>query len=203
MHIHFVRHAESEANLTRVLSTRGWKHALTDRGRAQARALCEGLRNAGIVSIYTSPLLRAVETAEILAACLEVPVTTDAALREFNVGICEDRADDEAWAMLADVERRWDEGDLDARIPAGESCHEIQLRFASFVDAIVRRHGSTDGGLVMVGHGGTLSRGLPIVLDNVTPEFARLHGLANTSVVEAAWRDGALSCLRWDDQAVD
>ena len=70
MKLYFVRHGESEANVLQVISNRGWMHPLTEKGRQQANTLAEKLRGAGITKIYTSPLRRAVETAEILSRSL-------------------------------------------------------------------------------------------------------------------------------------
>jgi len=203
MRIYFVRHAQSEANVTRVLSTRGWKYPLTPRGREQAGVLGDELAGRGIGSIWSSPLQRAIETAAILAARLGVSITTDAALGEYDVGICEDRSDDEAWALLRSVEGRWDAGDLDARIPGGESCREIRARMQTFIASTRQRYDGQDPVLVMVGHGGAFCRGLPAVLDNISPVFASSHGLANTSVVEAVSNGSTLVCVNWDDMPVD
>jgi len=95
MRIFFVRHGESEANILKTFSNRGWKHPLTQRGQKQARALAAQLQGRGVTAIYTSPLRRAVESAEILAERLGVPCQIEPALIEYDVGIYEDRSDEE------------------------------------------------------------------------------------------------------------
>jgi broad specificity phosphatase PhoE len=67
MRIYFARHGESQANLLQEISNRGIRHGLTPKGRAQADALAVGLDGQKIVQIYSSPLLRAVETSAIVA----------------------------------------------------------------------------------------------------------------------------------------
>ena len=98
MKIYFLRHGESEANLLREFSNRGVKHPLTEAGRRQAHVLADALRGAGITRLYSSPLLRAVQTAEILGAEWQVPWETSSALREFDCGVLEGRSDAAGWA---------------------------------------------------------------------------------------------------------
>src|SRR5580765_7161887 len=114
MRLFFVRHGESLANLGRVFSNRGWKHPLTPDGREQSRILADQLAGQGVVAIYSSPLRRAVESAEILAARLGVRHIIDPALIEYDVGDYEDTDDEQGWSLLTDVERRWDRGECDA-----------------------------------------------------------------------------------------
>ena len=57
---------------------------LTERGFEQARAVAERLGEAGATRILTSPLLRARETADVIAERLELPVTELEELRELR-----------------------------------------------------------------------------------------------------------------------
>src|SRR5512135_3574571 len=97
MKIIFVRHGESEANLLREFSNGLDKHPLTEKGRQQAAALAERLKGQPISGSYTSPVLRARQTAAILSAALGLPAETADALREYSVGIFEGRTDDASW----------------------------------------------------------------------------------------------------------
>jgi probable phosphoglycerate mutase len=59
----------------------GARGRLTDRGRRQARALGEGLRDRRVAMVYTGPVPRAMQTAEIAAAVLGVGVRVRSGLR--------------------------------------------------------------------------------------------------------------------------
>ena len=48
---------------------------------------------------------------------------------------------------------------------------------------------------------GNQKNGLPLVLDNVSREFASACGLGNGNFVETEWRDGSLRCVFWDGRA--
>ena len=76
MRIIFVRHGEPD-----------YEHdCLTERGRIQARAAAERLRDEGIEEIYSSPLGRAAETAAATSEILKLPVKKLDFMRELNWG---------------------------------------------------------------------------------------------------------------------
>ena len=63
---------------------------LNDNGRGQARALAESLRRTGLAGVVSSDLLRARETAEIVAAALGLTIDYfDPDLRERTIGVFE------------------------------------------------------------------------------------------------------------------
>lgn len=210
MKLYFVRHGESEANLLRELSNRGQRHPLTPRGREQARALADSLRAAGpFAQVYTSPLLRAAETAALLAAAVQAPVTACPisvgvadALREFDCGVLEGRADAEAWAAHDGLVVAWLAGRHAERIEGGESFDDLRARFVPFVARLLADPPAS-GDLILVSHGGLLRLMLPLVLANVSPAFAprriRPHPLRNAVAVEAETRGAELWCTRWPD----
>lgn len=197
MRLFFVRHGESEANLLKVFSNRGWKHPLTDKGRLQAIVLARKFTGIPVTALYTSPLCRAVESAKILGRAIGVKPEIETALIEYDVGDYEDRNDEKGWKLYADVEVRWARGEGNARMPGGESLNDIKARFAPFLGRLVKDLGNTDAVLVLVGHGGIYRNGLPMILSNVTPGFAREHNLAHTDLVEAEYKDGVLRCISW------
>jgi broad specificity phosphatase PhoE len=107
MNLIFVRHGQSEANIERVISNRGWVHPLTATGIEQAHDLAGRLRSVSASKIFTSPLQRAVETAHILAQTLYVPLEVTDALREYDCGVLEGKADAESWRLHMQVKHSW------------------------------------------------------------------------------------------------
>src|SRR5262245_51081645 len=107
MHLYFVRHGESEANVLRVISNRQLPHGLTEKGKQQASVLAESLKSVPIAALYSSPILRAIQTSEILAKTLAIPYETTDALREYDCGVLEGRADDDAWRQHDVIFERW------------------------------------------------------------------------------------------------
>jgi broad specificity phosphatase PhoE len=204
MRIYFTRHGESQANLLHQVSNRGLRHGLTRKGREQAVALADRLRNLPVTRIYSSPVLRAIETSVILANRLELDYEVVDALREYDCGIAEGRSDAEAWQLwraLFDawvVERRWEQ-----RIEGGESFYDIRERFVPFIEGLVNRYGSTEAGVVCVSHGGVYWMMLPLVLKNVDHGLMAKHGLDYTSCIVAEWRPAGLYCVEWNGRVIE
>ena len=75
--IYIVRHGQTQLNRKSVLQGRS-DHPLNDVGREQAKSVGDAFRDAGIVfdRVYTSPLGRAVETAELIAGDAPIEVDT-------------------------------------------------------------------------------------------------------------------------------
>ena len=97
MKLYFVRHGQSEANLLKQFSNRGFKHGLTALGREQVHQLAHRLKHESLSYIYSSPLMRAVQTAEVLSSELNLQYEVTDALREYDCGTLEGRLDAESW----------------------------------------------------------------------------------------------------------
>lgn len=198
--LHFIRHAESEANLLNEFSNGLNKHPLTEKGRQQAVDLACRLKGLPITACYSSPTLRAVQTAQILSNALGCEYHLTDALREFDVGVLEGKSDDASWQMFFQLWEAWFvRGEWEQRIEAGESFLDIRQRFVPFIEGLVQQYGSTSAHLLLVGHGGTFRCMLPLVLCNLDFSFAYQHNLANTATVSAEITPDGLVCRQWGD----
>lgn len=85
-HVCVVRHGETDWNLSGILQ--GWIDVpINDQGRRQAHELATAFADQGFAAIWSSPLIRARETAEIVAADLGLaPPRCHDGLRERNFG---------------------------------------------------------------------------------------------------------------------
>lgn len=142
------RHGETDWNVERRYQGHA-DRSLTDAGRAQARALAELVKRENVVAIYSSDLLRARETAEIVGAWLDLPVTTRAGLREIDVG-------EFSGLTHAEIVERWP--DVPARTKErgygwmqGESFEELSDRVHTELRRIAAAH--PDQTVLVVGHG--------------------------------------------------
>lgn len=190
------RHGESEANLLGEFSNRGTKHPLTPLGREQARALAARLdHDGGVERILSSPVLRARQTADVVAEVLGAEIVIDDRLREFDVGRFEGSRAPEHWAEYDEVVAAWAAGDRDRRVGGGESLREIEDRLGSLLVEVAARPGTS----LLVGHGGLYLCALPALLDGVSPGWAFAHPLAPTVTVEVHPNAGRLVCARWAD----
>ncbi len=198
MKLYFVRHGESEANVLHEVSNRGFKHPLTEKGRQQALALAQNLRGIPVARLFTSPLMRAVQTAEILAETCGVPLEITDALREYDCGVLEGRSDDECWRMHSAQRESWlNDHRWEQRHEGGESFFDIRDRFVPFIEGLMQEYRATQANLILVGHGGTYFCMLPLILNNVGFDRVSELGFPNTGAVIAEWTPGGLTCLSW------
>ena len=147
------RHGETNDNLE-PLRFQGFRDTpLNDTGRRQAAELAEGIADLGIVSLWSSDLVRASETAEIVGAHVGLEVRLDARLREASRGDWEGR-------LFRDIEREqperyaeWMRAGSRFRFPGGESLQDQSDRVAAALDD-VRASGELPA--LVVCHGGSI-----------------------------------------------
>lgn len=145
------RHGETADNAERRFQ--GARNPpLNERGRAQAAALAETLRGEEIAALWTSPLRRAAETAEIVGRSLGLEPRPDERLREIDVGAWAGRTYAEVLAEVPDALERWLGGDLSFRFPGGESLAEQTERVVAALEEI--RAGDVPA--LVVCHGGVI-----------------------------------------------
>jgi broad specificity phosphatase PhoE len=203
MKLYFARHGESEANTQWVISNRGFQHPLTEKGCEQAHLLAAALRDVPIAHLYSSPLLRAVETAQIVGTSKNLDYQITDALREYDCGALEGQSDAASWEQHERTWRDWLERSLlDSCPEGGESFHDIRARFVPFIRGLVAQHAETDAHILLIGHGGIYRAMLPLVLDNIDNNFAVAHTISNASYVLAEWQGKHLVCTTWCGQPV-
>lgn len=152
--LYLARHGETDGNAQQ------WYQGSTDvplngRGRVQAGYLSEFLKNVHFDGFYSSDLVRARETAEIVAAPHRVPVTTYKELQEINFGAWEGHTYNEIVANWpGEIEAFYaSEGKMRAR--GGESFAEVEERATKKVREILADH--KDGDTVFIAsHGATI-----------------------------------------------
>jgi len=199
MKLVFVRHGESTANRLREFSNSGFKHPLTEEGVGQAIKLAVNLSGLHVAQIYTSPVLRAVQTAQVLADQWIAPLRITEALREWDVGIYEGSTGPSGWELHRKVQQDWfEKGQLDSCMPGGESYKDIQARFVPFIEEILRTQNNPDLDMILVSHGGLYIAMLPEILKNIAHAYARGHAVPYTGCVVAEPGSDGLVCLSWD-----
>jgi 2,3-bisphosphoglycerate-dependent phosphoglycerate mutase len=120
-------------------------------GRRQSAELADALAGEPIARVYTSPLRRAAETAEIVARRLALAVEPLEPLREIDVGSWSGLTRDEVAARFPEAYARWLE-----RAPhgfeQGETYDQLARRVLPAIHSLAERHPSET--LLVVTHGG-------------------------------------------------
>jgi broad specificity phosphatase PhoE len=126
--------------------------SLTAVGREEARALGERLRSERVAGVVSSELSRAVQTAEIAATVLGLPVQVRENLQELSVG--DYRGREYEPAVFQQVLGSWLKGDLEPGVPGGETGRQVVARVMPVLDELADQfRGET---LLVVTHGGVI-----------------------------------------------
>lgn len=210
-HIFLVRHGENVANLTKELSCRWVDYSLTPKGILQVEQTAAhflAAREAGragyhIDGVYSSPLKRAKETAEIIARRLGLPFVVMDNFREIDVGDLElQPATMEAWAFHNRVIESWFKGDIHRAFPNGDSYITICSRMRAGIEQIVA--GKDGRSSIVVGHGGIFAVTLPDLCPDVGLGYLRTENHnCSISEIEVGWRGGRLEgkLIAWASHA--
>lgn len=143
-----VRHAESEGNRDQVFTATP-AIGLTERGRAQARAVAEWIRSRHVPSrLVSSPFARARETAAIIAELLGLPLVVEEDLRERDYGELAGQAYGTPRPGY-DRERYWL-----WRPSGGETLEEALFRIGAVLDRVAAAAPVDD--VVVVTHGAVM-----------------------------------------------
>ncbi len=179
----FLRHGESLGN-----AQARWQgqsdYPLTERGRAQARALAERWKSEDVKFdlIIASPLARALETANVIAAALNVKVEIDPIWLERDIGEMEGLTVDEVrqrpqppYVTPYDSIGGDGEGDWELFLRAGKALHELLKR--------------PPGNYLIVSHGGMLNQLMHAIVGvahHADPSGVRFH-FENTSFARVTY----------------
>lgn len=195
MIVYLGRHGQSEANVLRVFSNGLNKHGLTEKGRSQARLLGERFREKQIEGLYSSPILRAIQTSEIVSKVINKPFQVVSALAEFSVGEWEGKGDEVLWEEHHSLFEKWlIKKDFTASNGRGENYLDIQRRFLPFIYHLVSAH-SEKGDFLLIGHGGTTIAMLPCLTQDLSPQEILCLDFKNTAVICLEWHENTFHYL--------
>jgi probable phosphoglycerate mutase len=167
---YLLRHGE-HGLLGRVLAGRMPGVGLTERGRAEIAAAAERLAEANIAAVYSSPLQRTRESAEIVAERLNLPIVFREDVIELDFGEWTGATFD---AIRADPRwQLWSTLRSTASIPGGESMREVQRRV---VEALLELHAAhLEDSIVIVSHGDVIRAALVFALGMPLDFYGRIE----------------------------
>lgn len=183
MLLSFVRHGESAHNAEGRIQGQS-DVPLSEFGRRQSEAVADALADASLDIIYSSPLRRAWETAQPVAARSGAPIATDPRLMEIDAGVFQNQLRAELPDLYPEAYRHWLGGDPDFAIPGGESRRALMVRGGDVLQAIYR---AGHGHAAVVTHGGLLSAALKFLLD--IPAHRHPFRVENGSISRIEWSD--------------
>jgi broad specificity phosphatase PhoE len=195
MRIMLVRHGETQWNLeNRIVGHT--EIGLDPTGQRQVELLARALGEEKVDAIYSSPLRRAVETANVIAKEHGLDVVTDDALKEVDAGELDGVAIEEVVRRYGNFWEAWVKGVDTLRMPGGETMGELQHRAWSVITRVVGDH--PDETVILVSHTLTILSILTKALGMPLEDFRRLRlGLASINTLD--FKGSVTSLLGFND----
>ncbi len=137
--LYLIRHGQSAGNAEGRFGGHG-PTPLSELGQQQAEKTAKVLAKEGITAIYSSDLVRAVQTAEPLAKLLNLPIHTSPAFRERNVGVLEGLTFDESKERFPRDYYALMNRNIHHVITEGESYRHLLRRITAELRNILRNH---------------------------------------------------------------
>jgi broad specificity phosphatase PhoE len=135
-----VRHGETYWNKDGLIQGGDSDIELNDTGFGQARRLAAFLKDEPIIAILSSPLRRAIATAEVIASHHHLPVEIDQGLKELRVGDLEGMSISDLRTSFSRFLLKWWQDGEATNLPNGESLVELQQRAWKAIEDLLERH---------------------------------------------------------------
>lgn len=167
-----IRHGENEYVKTGKLAGRLPGINLNEKGQKQAQALGEALKDVPIKAVYSSPLERAMQTAQPIAESHGLTIVQEPDLMDTHVGRWEGKSLKmlrltNLWKIVQGAPSRF-------RFPEGESFLEAQARYVTALERIAGRHNKPRDILAVVFHADPIKLAVAHFLGMPLDHFQRL-----------------------------
>ena len=137
MRLYLIRHGESLWNAQDRIQGHG-DSPLSDAGKEQAVRLARHLAGVSLGALYTSRLLRARQTAEMIGQATRVPVTVRPDLHEIGLGAWEGKTPAEVNAHFENGFEAWRRQPTSVHIPDAEPIASFRQRAVAAIEAVIR-----------------------------------------------------------------
>jgi broad specificity phosphatase PhoE len=142
------RHGETVWNVEKIYRGRTDVN-LDEVGIKQAELLGKYLSNWELEAIYSSPLKRALDTANIIARYQKVSVHVAEGLIDFDYGEWQSLLEQEAKRLYPTLHNEWHNNPHKVKMPGGESLEDVRRRAIEVVNDVLSKY---QGGVVLVSH---------------------------------------------------
>jgi len=143
-----VRHGETVWNVEKIYRGRA-DVDLDEVGIKQAELLGKYLSNWELEAIYSSPLKRALATANIIARYHKIGVYIADGLVDFDYGEWQSLPEQEVRRSYPALLDKWHNNPHEVRMPGGESLADVRERAAGIVDDVLSKY---EGSVVLASH---------------------------------------------------
>ncbi len=127
MNILMVRHGEIPSNVEKVYAGKSAER-LTPKGVAQAEIVAGKLKDLHLRALYSSPIQRAIQTAEIIGKKSSKDVIVEDAFRELELGPWEGMSENDIAQKYPEEWAVWNSNPAELKLPGREMLHELMAR---------------------------------------------------------------------------
>ncbi len=169
-----IRHGETDYNREHRLQGT-LPVPLNANGKLQAEALGLYLKHYEIETIFSSPMIRARQTADIIGQALNISVQDEPRIQEIGFGKFEGLLSGDIEVQYPNEYRMWKSGDMSYSVPDGESRRTVQKRMAEAWNDLSNREEYQT--IALVSHGSALR-----IIMRYLFHYLPTHTIVNTSV---------------------
>ena len=159
MKIIFFRHGETDNNVKNIMQGAGMNTPLNAHGIQQAKELAEKANEFGVEKIYSSSLIRAIQTATIFAAACRLDVEPIEGVEEFHYGEVEGMYVPDAIKKFGIERVLLNEADpelYDQHLPGGETINQCIARVITALQKIKKENEGKYKKIAIFSHGGVM-----------------------------------------------
>ena len=186
-----VRHGECEGNIKGMFRGRT-DFPLNKRGLVQAQDLARELKFFSVKYIYSSPLIRARQTAEAIGEQCGVEIKVEEGFNNIELGSWEGRFKKEIAELYPKEWELWVNNPEKLNVKGMETLYDVQKRTKACLDSLVSQHNGKV--LVVVSHRAVLKPLIAACLNIASPYFWKIH-LDTASYSLLSYKDGRGYCL--------
>lgn len=194
MKIYLIRHGESLTNLGLVSADFSIdnQNSLSKKGEEQIRAIIPAFQNCNIGQIFSSPMKRAIKSAEILQSGLvnKPKIIIDGRLKEIDYGIFTDDRDN---PEMQNIAKRQIAGDQEIRFGGGENIREILERFLDFLVDTYKENQNSE--IIVFSHGRLLSI-VSKKIGEICQKKIKKSQINNASIIEVELNNNDINLLK-------
>ncbi len=179
----FLRHGQAKNNTERILAGRTPGVPLTEEGVDQSEKAAKFLEDMNISTIYSSPIERAKNTAEIVGKHNSIDVRIDERLIELDMGKFTGMPYDKFFSSHGNVFMKFYNGELEIAHNGVETFVEVKKRIQEMVDHVIENH--PDENVVLVTH-----------MDPIKAMLSTIVSLSPENLYELIIANGSLNIFR-------
>ena len=185
--LYLIRHCEAEGNIKEIFQGKT-DGDITSKGSQQLDRLSERCRDIPFDVIYSSPLKRAVKTAQAAAKYHSVEIITDSAFAEIDGGEMEGHRWNELPTLFPNTYPAWEKDFPNFKSETGESMKQVYARVSQGVMRVVAEN---KGKTILITSHGCALRNL----------CCFLRGMSLSEINACPWVDNtSITCYSFDEQ---